>query len=140
MALSVFADRSKLPAEPEIAAELGNSFPLWQELKNNLLKTYAPVTQAWRYYNSRSGWTLVLKHHRRTVLYLLPGRGYFTVMFVFGEKAVEAAHRSDLPQEILDRIDQAEPYVEGRTFQVQVRSSEDCDHVMKLAAVKLARS
>ena len=139
MALSIFADKSKLPAEHEIAAALGECFPVWEALKNNLLKSYAPVTQAWRYYNSKSGWTLVLKHNRRTILYLLPGSGYFTVMFVFGEKAVEAAHRSDLPQEMLDRIDQAEPYVEGRTFQVQVRSGEDCENVMKLAAIKLAR-
>jgi len=58
-------------------------------------------------------------------LALGPCKGFFIVLFVFGKKATVAAEQSSLPKNILDAIRDAKPYVEGRSFRVEVKNVED---------------
>ena len=60
------------------------------------------------------------------------------VAFVLGERAVDAAHRSSLSSAILDSIDAARPYAEGRGVRVEVRTRKDLADITTLAAVKMA--
>lgn len=55
-----------------------------------------------------------------------------------GEKAVKAAHESDLPISVLKVIDGATKYAEGRGMRLEVRSAEDVRNVEKLAVIKMA--
>jgi hypothetical protein len=58
--------------------------------------------------------------------------------FALGDKAVKAAHESDLPASILKIIDSARKYAEGRGVRIEVRSAEDVCNVEKLAVIKMA--
>ena len=67
-----------------------------------------------------------------------PCKGYFMISFALGEKAVKAAHESDLPVSVLKVIDNARKYAEGRGVRLQVRSVEDVRNVEKIATIKMA--
>ena len=54
-----------------------------------------------------------------------------------GEKAVKAAHDAELSAEVLEMIDGATKYAEGRAIRMEIRSKKDLDAVKKLAAVKM---
>jgi hypothetical protein len=69
---------------------------------------------------------------------MTPSSGFFYVGFALGEKAVAAAHKSDLSQSLLETIDNSQKYAEGRAVRLEVRSATDLDNVINVAAVKMA--
>ena len=138
MALSAFDDRSTEPGERELTRVLGRAAPAWRDLATHLAEQYEPLTETWKFSGAKWGWSLQLKRRKRTVLYLTPGRSRFLVGFTLGEKAVSAAHQSDLPAAVLDLIDSATKYVEGRGVRLEVRTKRDIETVERLAAIKMA--
>ena len=137
MSLSAFDNKLKKPKYDEIAVILKEKKQLWFDLKDYLIKKYINITEEWKYYGKSSGWTLLFKYKKRTILYLFPAEGFFIVLFVFGEKATAAAKQYSLPKIILKAIRDAKPYVEGRSFRVEVKNEEDLENVKKLVEIKM---
>ena len=135
--MSVFFDKSRPPRDDDVAATLGSTFVFWKELKGLIASRFAPLSMEWGFTSKKTGWGLRLKREKRTLLYMTPFRGYFTASFALGEKAVKAAHRSDLPVSVLKVIDNAKKYAEGRGVRLEVRSAEDVHDVEKLAEIKM---
>ena len=138
MALSAFDDRSRQPMEDDLAATLGSSFVFWNELKRLIASRFTPITMEWGFTSKSTGWGMRLKQEKRTILYMTPCDGYFLASFALGEKAVRAAHESDLPVPVLEVIDGAKKYAEGRGVRLEVRSAEDTRNIEKLAVIKMA--
>jgi len=137
MALSVFEDKALMPSLEDVAEVLGDAKVLWDDIVDYIEKVYGQFTEEWKHYGKASGWTLLLKLKKRTILYLFPQNGYFIIQFVYGEKAIEKALGSDLPEAIMASIKAASFYVEGRSFRVDVRCSSDVSWITKLIDVKL---
>jgi hypothetical protein len=138
MTLSAFDDKSRLPHDNDLAAKLGSTFVLWNSLKRLIASEFTPLSTEWGFSSKKTGWGLRLKMEKRTILYMTPCEGYFLASFALGEKAVKAAHESDLPASILEVIDNAKKYTEGRGVRLEVRSAEDVRNVEKLALIKMA--
>ena len=56
----------------------------------------------------------------------------------YGEKAVKAVHASELPAAMLEVIDNAPRYAEGRGVRFVVRSAKDVRNIEKVAIIKMA--
>jgi hypothetical protein len=110
----------------------------WNELKRLIASRFSPLSEEWGFTSKKTGWGLRLKREKRTVLYMTPCEGYFMASFALGEKAVKAAHESDLPVSVLQVIDSAKKYAEGRGVRLEVRSAKDVRNVEKLAVIKMA--
>jgi hypothetical protein len=136
--LSVFGDKSKPPQDDDLAATLGSTFVFWNELKRLIASRFAPLLVEWGFASKKTGWGLRLKREKRTILYMTPCKGHFMASFALGEKAVKAAHDSDLPISVLKVIDSAKKYAEGRGVRLEVRSATDVRNVEKLAVIKVA--
>ena len=81
---------------------------------------------------------LRLKRKDRAIVYLLPCQEYFTASFALGDRAVQAASKSGLPDHVLKLIAGARRYAEGTAVRVDVRSRQDREVVVVLARIKLA--
>lgn len=138
MASSIFDDKLRKPSATELTKVLGRKGKIWDELKEKISAQHRPLTEEWVYSGKNYGWSLRLKQKKRAILYMTPCDGFFRVAFAFGEKAVKAAHESDLPVTVLDLIDNAPKYVEGRAVRMEIKSSKDIGIVEKLAAIKMA--
>jgi hypothetical protein len=138
MALSAFDDKSHLPNERDLSEMLGPVSALWHDMKTHLASHYEPLTEQWNFSGKNYGWGLQLKQKKRTVLYMTPCQRYFLASFALGEKAVQAAHQSGLPDSVLSVIDGARKYAEGRGVRLEVRSKGDLENIKKLAAIKMA--
>ncbi|MGB5138934.1 MAG: DUF3788 family protein, partial [Candidatus Zixiibacteriota bacterium] len=75
---------------------------------------------------------------KRVIVYMTPCNDHFLASFALGEKAVKAAHESGLPAPILEIIDDAPRYAEGRGVRIQVRTTTDVRNIERLAVIKLA--
>lgn len=135
---SAFLDRENPPAEPELHAVLKRSAASWIQLQSRIASDYAPLTEKWTFSGKAHGWGLQLKRKKRTVLYLGPREGHFVVAFILGAKAFEAALRSDLPREVLEIIEAAPKYPEGRAVRLEIRTKKELASVEALAAIKMA--
>jgi hypothetical protein len=138
MALSAFDDRQNPPGDAELAEVLAGTHAPWQELKAGAAERFAPMSEKWGFSGKAWGWGLRLARSGRAILYLTPRHGHFLVGFALGEKAVRAAHESDLPASVLEAIDSARKYAEGRGVRLEVRKVADVRNALALAGIKMA--
>jgi hypothetical protein len=85
MSLSIFNETSHPPSKPEIADALGKTYSQWIDLVQFFQDHVSPVSETWKNYGKTSGWTLLLGHKDRTIVYLFPSKRFFTALFVYGE-------------------------------------------------------
>lgn len=136
MALSAFDDKAAPPDEDALAATLGAAYELWNTLRGRLASGWHPYAELWGYTSKSTGWGLRVKRGERVIVYLTPRHGEFLASFALGEKAVLDAQARGLPSAVVELIDGARRYAEGRAVRLTVTSAADIDVVEKLAAAK----
>jgi len=136
MAASIFFDKAIVPHNNMVAEALEGTYSLWEELWNFVRESYPDVSGEWKYYSKAAGWTFPVKSKKRTLYYFIPKDGYFSISFVFGDKAVAVAEHAELPQKIIEDILSAKPYVEGRSVAVDVDSTDMLENIKKLLEIK----
>ena len=134
---NAFIDKSTKPTETELAAALGPSKSLWDQLVDDLATESKVDVQEWKSVSKKYGWSLRLKLKKRTIVYLSPHHGCFTATFILGDRAVKAAHAAGLPASVIKTLDEAKRYVEGTGVRIEVKGPKDIAIVKKLAAIKL---
>jgi len=93
MSHSAFLDRSLKPDDAEIFKTLGPKVKYWKELKQHIEETYGPVTEEWKFYSKKSGWTLKVLLKKRNLFFFIPLKDHFLMTFIFGDKAVSAVEK-----------------------------------------------
>ena len=134
---NAFVGKSKKPTEEELLAALGPSKKLWDRLVSDLNDQIGDKVQEWSSYSPKAGWSLRVKHKKRTVVWLAPCLGCFRVAFVLGDKAMKAALQSGFPKQVLKALDEAKRYPEGTGVRLVVKTAGDLAAIRELAAVKL---
>jgi hypothetical protein len=132
--------KGSAPRKREIEDLLGKSGPLWTGLYADLSSQFGPFDEKWSFSRKANHWRLQLKEKKkkRTLLYLIPLPGCFRAAFTLGEKACTAAHAGTVPASVLDIIEHARRYPEGRGVRLEVRSRKDVENVKALAVIKMA--
>ncbi len=135
---NAFIGATQPPTEQQVAMVLGKTEPLWAGLIAALdTEEFGIHDREWNSYSAKAGWSLKLKHGKRTILYLGPLKGSFRVAFVLGKKAVTAALANDLPHRIKQLIKDAPVYPEGTGVRFEVKSQQQVAAAIKLARFKL---
>ena len=137
MSISAFDNKSKKPSDKDVALVLGTKSDLWESIKNHVIVNYGTAVQEWKFYNQQSGWSMKFLLKKRNLFFFGPRDGFFLIAFVFGDKAVAAVQKSDLPKEIIDEIVNARKYMEGRGIRIEVRSKKDVASIIKLIDIKI---
>lgn len=138
MALSAFDDKSQEPGLEAVAAVLRPAAVLWEQLISELGTRFEPLALDWVFSGKKWGWSLRLKQKKRAVVYLTPAERFFRAGFALGQKAVDAAFDSALPRTVLDTIESAPKYAEGRGVRLEVHTRKDVDGILLLAEIKMA--
>jgi hypothetical protein len=138
MAPSALDDKSKRPDDGMVADVLGKSKELWDAILAHLTQLYPGVQNEWNFAGAKYGWSLRPKLKKRTILYLIPGQGSFTVSFALGAKAVAAAESSSLPGPVLETIRTARQYPEGRGVRLEVSRHAEVEAIKRLIELKMA--
>lgn len=135
---NAFIGKTKKPTSNELAAALGPTRKLWNQLVQSLAQELGVDIQEWNSYSPKFGWALRLKRKKRTIVWLAPWRGCFGVVFILGDRAIKAVRQIKLPQRMVKVIDEAPRYPEGTGVRFGVKGPRDIAIVKKLAAIKLA--
>jgi hypothetical protein len=130
-------DKYVEPDDKRLAEALGVKNQLWEALKKHLSENYDNILEEWKFYGQKHGWTLKVKQKKRTIFYLIPFEDAFKISFVFGDKAVAVAEKSDLPKHLITALKNARKYMEGRGLQVDIERLEDIENIKKLVEIKM---
>lgn len=75
---------------------------------------------------------------KRNLLFVGPECGYFIIAFVFGDRAVEAVLKSQLPESIKNELMNARKYAKGRGVRFEIRDDSSLESVEELIRIKIA--
>ncbi|HOW63740.1 MAG TPA: DUF3788 domain-containing protein [Candidatus Paceibacterota bacterium] len=135
---NAFINKPYQPTEAEMATALGPAKASWDRLLTELSQEYGVDIHEWKCHSPKWGWSLRVKRKARTIVWLSPSSGCFTVLFILGGKAMQAAWQSQLPQRIVKVMEKAPKYPEGTGVRLVVKSPKDIAALLKLATIKLA--
>ena len=134
----LFLDKNVKPDEEALSEVLGKTYDYWLEIKNHINKTYGETIEEWKFYSKESGWTLKTLLEKRNLFFFKPYKKYFSITFVFGDKAVAAIEKTVINEEIKESLRIAKKYAEGRGLNLNVKSKKYLPDIKKLIAIKLA--
>jgi hypothetical protein len=137
MSISCFEEKNEKPEREKLESALGKSAKAFEAISIFARSVSPGFSEEWKYYGKKAGWTLLQKSGKRTLFYIIPQNGFFTVVFVLGQKAVDAINGSELPPQLKDEINSAKKYVEGRSLRITVKTKSDGEIVKKLIGIKL---
>jgi hypothetical protein len=133
---NVFAGQTARPTQKAVEASLGPSYAAWKQLVAELKQELKLDAPDWHSSGVKYGWALRLQLKKRNIVYLGPRAGYFLAAFVFGDKAIAVARKSELPAHVLKMIAETKRYGEGTPVRIEVSKLEDLGPVMTLAKIK----
>jgi len=96
MATSIFDNKTVVPNDSMVDDAIADKKPLWDKMKSHVDENYQGISQEWKMYSKKAGWSLVIKQGKRTLFYFVPCENHFMIAFVLVEKAVCAAMRSPI--------------------------------------------
>lgn len=135
---SIFMDKSQMPTNEDLGPALGDKYELWMEIRDAVLQQYPGGVEEWNFPGKKYGWSFRIKDKKRAIIYFLPREGEFLVAFVFGEKAMNAIRGSDISGEIVNDLETAKVYAEGRGVRIPVHDRSDLEDIFRLIEIKLA--
>lgn len=135
---NAFIGRTIKPTEADLGAALGAAKASWDELLAGLAAELDANVHEWKCHSPKWGWSLRVLRHKRTIVWLSPGRGGFDVLFILGERAMPAARAAKLSQAAMQALDAAPKYPEGTGVRFVVRSPRSLGVLRQLAGIKVA--
>ena len=138
MSEPIFLEKANQPSENELKQTLGKTFDLWLDVKEFIKSDIGETSEDWKFYMKAVGWQLKTLLKKRNLFFFTPYENCFRMTFVFGDKAVAAVEKSDVPQPVIDELLNARKYMEGRGLSIWVKTNKDVEVVKKLLMIKVA--
>ena len=113
MSSNAFIGKREKPTDTELSATLGPAKAAWDQLLIDLAHENDVKVREWKCYSPKWGWSLRAKRKERTIVWLSPSEGCFTVLFILGGKAMRAARQSKWPKHVVKAMNEAPIYPEG---------------------------
>jgi hypothetical protein len=126
----------KTPTSAELQTVLGSADVVWSGIVRVVEHMVGLLNTEWKVSKTEFGRMCLLKHKKRTLLYLTPEKEKVTVAIILGERACGLAMASSLPAAIKKMFSEARPYAEGRGIRFSVSSPSDISTIQTLVELK----
>ena len=136
MAASSLSDKLMKPDDEMLAMVLADTKPLWDGVINHIASMHEKPGEEWKFYGTKSGWTLAAFGGKRRLINMIPKLGYFQAIFTLGEKAAAAVRNSDLPEAVKALLPNETQCVCGYGMVLDMRTSRDLEAAKKLLEIK----
>jgi len=133
----MFLDKSSQPTEKQLQEVIADTYEYWNEVKTRITELYGDTKGEWKFYSKKSGWTLKTLLKKRNLFFFQPFMNYFSLTFVFGNKAVNVIEGSDVSEPLKKVLRDSTKYAEGRSLLIMVKTRNDLFDVNKLIDIKV---
>jgi hypothetical protein len=136
---SCFLDRTHEPSRASVRKVLARALPAWDDLEAHLAETYGLKGSLHFMYGERYGWALRFYRSSRLILAMYPNRSHLTVQVILGRAQIAVATAMALPPFIVNVLEAAKDYPEGKWLFIPVRSVKSARELRDLIALKISR-
>jgi hypothetical protein len=134
---SIFYDKAVQPDATILRNAFGGNLMLWDEIYSYLQNELGSVEYQWKYYDKKGGWILQIIRKQRTLCWLQPHIGCFSITFWFCDRAIALVEQTELPATIVHDLVNAKKYAIGRSIGIDVKHPDDALHIKKLLNIKV---
>ncbi len=130
-------DKSVIPTEQVITSLLAQIYPVWEEVCLYILSANKILFET-KYFTKNYGWSRRFYKGSKTICYLFPEAGAFSMLVVFGQKEIESIEHSknQLSENIYNTIMQTEHFHDGRWVWLQILDDSDIESLKKIVDIK----
>ena len=136
MATSIFDNKEIVPNDEDLENVLKSSLGVYNKLIFYLENEYGSLTNEWKFYSKKAGWTLRISNEKRNLVFLSPNDDYFLITVNMGVKVSKIALDSDISDNTKDIIKQAKVYREGISILMEVRNEEDLEDIKTILNIR----
>ena len=137
MSETVLTDKKIQPNDEILIETIGQTYKYYESLKKHLLQKYDNIKEEWKYYGKKYGWQLKIFQKKRNLLFIIPSQSYFTVVLIFGDRAVDKILESEIKEKLKEKIKSAKKYLEGRGISIEIKDDVYLEDLKKLIEIKL---
>ena len=117
---------------------IGGLYFSWLEIRNYVFEKQPSALEEWNFPRQKYGWSFRIKDKKRAIIYLIPCKNYFLVVFVFGSSATTEALLGTIDQKIKTIFESARVYAEGPGFSIEIRDSSYIADIKALVDIKVS--
>jgi len=133
----LFGDKNIIPNDKLLFEKIGKSFEYWVEIQRHVKSNYENIINEWKYYGKNYGWQLKTLLKKRNLFFLIPSEGSFKVVFIFGDKAVDAIKNSNISDELKRAVVESKKHAEGRGLSIIVKNKKSLIDIKTLISIKV---
>jgi len=137
MAENYFIEKKTKPDLTSVKNILCDSYNIWENLLNQLKKDYKFISEEWKYYGTKYGWSQKIYLKKRNLFFFTACEKCFIIAFNFGDRGVKAVENSNLPGNLINKLVNAPKYAEGRGIKIIVQNESDIGQVLCLIRIKI---
>ncbi|MGD9328491.1 MAG: DUF3788 family protein [Cyclobacteriaceae bacterium] len=138
MSENIFNVKDEPPNEARIQEIIKDKYLLLDTIRQFIRKNYGETNEEWKYYGVKNGWVLKTFLKKRNLFFISIYDGYFSISFVFGDKAVTSIIESNVTDETKKSLKEARKYAEGRGISFEVHDYKHLDDIKKLIKIKVS--
>ncbi|KAA3646720.1 MAG: DUF3788 domain-containing protein [Chloroflexi bacterium] len=130
-------NKEQKPGEEQIVKTIGENAPLWLDMRTFIEAHYDFVPEV-VFFTKKYGWTIRYRKSGKTLVYLFPEAGAFSILLVLGRKEAEKAEeiKSQLNSKVRSVFENTEQLHDGRWLWIRVLSKSDVESVKLLLQSK----
>ena len=137
MSENVFTAKETQPDEKMVMEKLGTNYAHLESIRQFIDDEIGATTREWKFYGKKYGWNLKTFLKKRNLFFIIIYDGYFSIGFVFGEKAVKSVLDSDIDPSLKKELEEARKYAEGRGLAIQVDNADCLKDIKQLVRIKV---
>lgn len=135
---SIFNEKLVVPDDKQLAYAIGKTQKILDKILEFLNTNYSEIRTEWKFYGRKYGWQMKIFHKKRNILFLIPYEGYFKIVMVFGDRAVNTmVEENKVTASIIQELLNAKKYMEGRGIGINIKEEKDFNIIMELVKIKL---
>jgi hypothetical protein len=132
MSIGYFTEKTTQPTPGDIQNVIGSRFYLWEDLLKHIRDTYKPQEDFKFLYGKNYGWAVRFRLKGKLLTSLYPADGGFKAQIILSPGEVETALSMDPGKNVLQSIEAATPYPEGRWLFIPVENPADMQDIIDL--------
>lgn len=126
-----------MPTDSLLRAAIGETFSHVEHIRAFVKEKYGATTEEWKFYGQKYGWQLKTFLKKRNLFFIIPLESSFKIVFIFGDRAVEAIEKSDVSEALISEVVGAKKYAEGRGLSIDIKDQKALKDVEILIDIKI---
>ena len=137
MSAYAFIDKNNPPDDRSLSEKVGKAFSVLKEIRKFIRENYGAGSEEWKFYGHKYGWQLKTFLKKRNLFFIIPYQSFFNIVFIFGDRAVQAIRKSDVADCIKSEVVNAKKYAEGRGLSIEVTDDQYLADIKTLIDIKV---